>query len=905
MRRTIIGRTVTRALLACSALLALLAAGPSSMAATVTDIANNAVVTGSILVADDVDEYRFDATAKSGLGINLKTDPGVFIDLGLSLLDPSGDPVDLTAAKTYRDKFRQIIIGGLQVEETGTYRLFVTAAAPCVYTLKLSTTPCPNFTSTVTLPPGGEVVVPVSAPEHSRLSILVQARTRSRAQPRLGALGAFDLSQSGRFTRRLHRTSVPDSGHDRDFGLAVRDLGGLGGKVRVQVQVKAPKVAKGTYDSSDRTEITSIVAGGGQVQLEWLPTLDATSYTIYWSNTPGIGYGQGQHGTAIAGITGTQYTHTGLQNGLRYYYAVTATCEPHRERERSRERSVDLAPDAPTGVAATAGNGLVDLTWNAAVGATSYRIYWSTLPGVNPQNGELIDGIEGLAYTQTGLMNGETYHYVLTSVGAGGESHPSPQVTASLVPNAPSTISASAADGVVTIQWSDSYGATSYNLYRGTASGVTKETGQLIDDVSSPYNDTTVVNGTMYYYVATAVGLGGESTESSQVAARPLPTPQAPLNLTAAVTEETTNSVTLTWDPPVIGADSYTLYWDTEPGVTIGSNPIPNVTSPFIHGGLSGQTAYYYIVTSTLFGVESDASNEVSATPHGSPSGGDDTGYGNNLSFPVVFADGYGIGGAKLGTSTTPYLDTATGLRPTATDIVEPFPYFDPADAVVRNLVTYYRQQSRSTWQADWVDGSSERQDVIVDWGDNLRSQSFKTTSVVRVETTLLEDTTSSAPDDTLTAYTMTILEGSQTTEMQGTSGVTYESNLRTVYTVHPRLLIQKLKGRGGDVDETVEGIELAVADRFGTDGTGTYGAEINVGGKVVYGYVWQLKSMSLSDAEKRGWWRITFALDSSVTMGSETVARNTKLVTIDAADAAAATLAEDGSSTSIEVQVN
>jgi len=59
-----------------------------------------------------------------------------------------------------------------------------------------------------------------------------------------------------------------------------------------------------------------------------------------------------------------------------------------------------------------------------------------------------------------------------------------------------------------------------YNVYRGTVSGgpYTKINSSLITGLT--YSDSTVVNGTEYYYVATAVDSSGdESVNSNEVSA--------------------------------------------------------------------------------------------------------------------------------------------------------------------------------------------------------------------------------------------------------------------------------------------------------------------------------------------------------------------------------------------------
>ena len=73
----------------------------------------------------------------------------------------------------------------------------------------------------------------------------------------------------------------------------------------------------------------------------------------------------------------------------------------------------------------------------------------------------------------------------------------------------------------VSLSWTASTSTVSgYNVYRSTTSGTgyTKLTGSLVSVVS--YTDSTVVNGTTYYYVTTAVdSSGNESTYSNEAVA--------------------------------------------------------------------------------------------------------------------------------------------------------------------------------------------------------------------------------------------------------------------------------------------------------------------------------------------------------------------------------------------------
>lgn len=94
-----------------------------------------------------------------------------------------------------------------------------------------------------------------------------------------------------------------------------------------------------------------------------------------------------------------------------------------------------------------------------------------------------------------------------------------PQPTTS--PTAPSGANASADNGHVLISWNEVSGATSYNVYWSTTSGVTKTSGTKITGTTTPYTHANLTNGTTYYYIVTAVNSSGESVASAQTSATP------------------------------------------------------------------------------------------------------------------------------------------------------------------------------------------------------------------------------------------------------------------------------------------------------------------------------------------------------------------------------------------------
>jgi hypothetical protein len=89
------------------------------------------------------------------------------------------------------------------------------------------------------------------------------------------------------------------------------------------------------------------------------------------------------------------------------------------------------------------------------------------------------------------------------------------------IPSAPTGVVPFAGNNQVTITWTNVSGATAYNVYYATSSGVSKGSPTNVKGVSSPCVVAPLTNGTPYYFVVTADSNGFESTESDQVSAVP------------------------------------------------------------------------------------------------------------------------------------------------------------------------------------------------------------------------------------------------------------------------------------------------------------------------------------------------------------------------------------------------
>ncbi len=275
-------------------------------------------------------------------------------------------------------------------------------------------------------------------------------------------------------------------------------------------------------------------------------------------------------------------------------------------------------PPAPTGLTAAGGNAQVTLSWTASSGATSYNVYRGTTAG-GESTTAIATGVTATSYVNTGLTNGTIYYYKVAAVNAGvtsalsAEASATPQVSA---PLAPTGLTATAGNASVTLSWTASSGATSYNIYRGTTAGGESTTAIASGITTISYSDTGLTNGTTYYYKLAAVNARGTGALSAEVSATPQagapPAPPAPTRLTATAGN---TSVALSWAPST-GATSYNIYRGITPGGESATPIAARVTATrYVNTGLTNGTTYYYRVAAVNAGGTSALSVEASAIP--------------------------------------------------------------------------------------------------------------------------------------------------------------------------------------------------------------------------------------------------------------------------------------------------
>jgi hypothetical protein len=167
--------------------------------------------------------------------------------------------------------------------------------------------------------------------------------------------------------------------------------------------------------------------GDGQVALAWTPVSGATGYTIKRS-----AYRGGPYAPVKTVASGTSYTDQGVANGQTYFYVVAAVSSAV-EGVNSAERAVTVMPVplAPSSLAAAPRTSQVALSWSQVPWATAYKVKRATV-SAGPFN--LLATATIPSFTDSGVTNGTTYHYVVAATNGSGDSLDSAPASATPVP---------------------------------------------------------------------------------------------------------------------------------------------------------------------------------------------------------------------------------------------------------------------------------------------------------------------------------------------------------------------------------------------------------------------------------------------------------------------------------------
>ena len=228
--------------------------------------------------------------------------------------------------------------------------------------------------------------------------------------------------------------------------------------------VTTPPASYAVYASPD----------AAQVPLRWLTSFGATNYNVLRSTTNGGPY------TSIATVTNASYVDTNVAPNTTYDYVIQAANSAGTSGYSVQDSATTqpVSP-APTGLNALPGNAQATLLWMTASSATSYNVKRSTTSG---SGYAMVTNVTGNSFVDTGLANGTTYYYVVSSVNVSGAGPNSSQV--SVTPNASAT--ALLWSGAVNGTWDTS----TANWLNGGSSATFQNGNAVVFDDSAPANTT-------------------------------------------------------------------------------------------------------------------------------------------------------------------------------------------------------------------------------------------------------------------------------------------------------------------------------------------------------------------------------------------------------------------------------
>jgi Fibronectin type III domain len=307
--------------------------------------------------------------------------------------------------------------------------------------------------------------------------------------------------------------------------------------------------------------------------------------------------------------------------------AVTSTSAP------PARQATPTVPGAPTGLTATAGNGIATLSWSPPSSAGSSPVdNYFIAAGTSPSATDITDSVGGHTAAISGLTNGTTYYFRVYAQNAYGPGAPA-TVTVTphgpgFVPGAPAGLKTSTGDGFIALSWSApaSTGGspvTGYHVYAGQNS---QAVARQFTTAGTSYRITDAENGSRYFIKVAAFNAAGEGPPTPVTSVMPGPPtwqpPSGPSRPTGLTAQARHGAVVLSWSPPKGGlkdGDGYLIYIGTRSGHEGAKPSIPHliesVTSYTVAPLKDGTRYYFQVALLNADNRVSARSAEVSAVP--------------------------------------------------------------------------------------------------------------------------------------------------------------------------------------------------------------------------------------------------------------------------------------------------
>jgi autotransporter-associated beta strand protein len=204
-------------------------------------------------------------------------------------------------------------------------------------------------------------------------------------------------------------------------------------------------------------------------------------------------------------------------------------------------------PERVTGVVASPGSQIL-LNWNTTLAGITYNVKRATTSG-GPYT--TIANVPITTLTDSNVVVGTTYYYVISAVSSIGEGSNSVEISATSceVPLPPANIVTTSTNSAVILTWNPSAGATGYSISRFTAN--TPPVVIAGNLAATTYTDSNAVPGQIYFYLVSAANACNQSAPAPYVAGQSqlqVVTPTPPVYWTNIITSTPQNwNVNANW----------------------------------------------------------------------------------------------------------------------------------------------------------------------------------------------------------------------------------------------------------------------------------------------------------------------------------------------------------------------
>jgi len=516
---------------------------------------------------------------------------------------------------------------------------------------------------------GGQVQVSWTAPSTNGGSTI----TGYIVTPYIGASAQASIKVSADSTSTV--VSGLLEGDTYTFSVAAVNAAGVGAASAMSAHVVLPTVPLAPTN-------VQVVAGKASATVSWTPPAsDGGSALTGYVITP---YVSGVAGTTVSVSAGSaSATVPGLTGGDTYTFSVAAVNAAGVGAASAMSASVVLptVPSSPVNVQVVAGKASATVSWTppSSDGGSVITGYVITPYASGAAETAISVSAGSASAVVTGLIDGDTYTFVVAAVNGLGDSVPSAMSTSvvpATVPASPVNVRAVAGNASATVYWTSpaSDGGSVITGYVVTPYlGNVAQSGVVVGEATRKSVVSGLQNGVQYSVQVHAVNGVGNGASGVSGLVTPSTVPAAPTGVSASVVG---GNIQLTWTAPTNGGlaiSSYVVTPSTNGDIQGSAMSTGSSVTSFVVPGLTVGVSYTFEVAAVnadgMGAVSQHSQGATILTVPGAPSIGTVKASGATIS--VTWTAPANDGGATIsGYRLVPYISGVAQAAVTVGDIL-------------------------------------------------------------------------------------------------------------------------------------------------------------------------------------------------------------------------------------------